>query len=298
MSNKPKNRLREWFDTLFYGLLIALAFRSILLEPFNIPSGSMIPTLHVGDHIFVTKWSYGYSRFSFPFGSWYSAAGRIFGREPNVGDVIVFRNPRPIHGAKANTVDYVKRLIGRPGDVIQMKEGRLYINGEMVERRDPRPYVMAIMGHSKRSDGCFLDNMVIKGDKILVDGQPAEFNYTIQYVGDDKFDGQSNKCFITRATEYTEVLPNGVEHSIVEVSDDGEMDNTVEFLVPENHYFFMGDNRDNSSDSRAAVGFVPRENILGRVWFIWYSHNYASPMLAFWNWCDKMRCDRFGKGIH
>ena len=134
MLKKPKNRLREWFDTLFYGILIAVVFRSLFLEPFNIPSGSMIPTLHIGDHIFITKWSYGYSRYSFPFGSWHLWNGRIFKSMPKVGDVIVFRNP------KNESLDYVKRLIGLPGDTIQMRDGRLYINGEMVERRDPRPY--------------------------------------------------------------------------------------------------------------------------------------------------------------
>lgn len=302
MSNKPKNRLREWFDTLFYGLLIALAFRSILLEPFNIPSGSMIPTLHIGDHIFVTKWSYGYSRYSFPFGSWHLWDGRIFGREPNVGDVIVFRNP------KNESLDYIKRLIGRPGDVIQMKDGRLYINGEMVERKNPRPYIVAVLPQSKHSEDIFLDKIKIHGNKIFVDGKPADFNYTIQYVADGYCKGFDScnysqdcplhMCGIHKATEYTEILPNGIEHSIIEKSDNESLDNTEEFLIPENHYFFMGDDRDDSNDSRASVGFVPRENILGRAWFVWYSHNYASPMLAFWNWGDKMRWDRFGKGIN
>ena len=116
---KNHNAAREWFDTIFYGGLIAIAFRSILLEPFNIPSGSMIPSLHVGDHIFVQKWTYGYSRYSFPFGSWKLWNGRFFARhEPKTGDIIVFRKP------DAN-VEYVKRLIGTPGDTIQMKSGRL-----------------------------------------------------------------------------------------------------------------------------------------------------------------------------
>ena len=112
MPAKNKNVAREWFNTIFYGALIAIIFRSLLLEPFNIPSGSMIPTLHVGDHIFVTKWSYGYSRYSFPFGSWKLWNGRFWATEPEVGDVIVFRNP--INESQ----DYVKRLIGKPGDKI------------------------------------------------------------------------------------------------------------------------------------------------------------------------------------
>ena len=161
MSKKPKNRMREWFDTLFYGILIAIVFRSLFLEPFNIPSGSMIPSLHIGDHIFVTKWSYGYSRYSFPFGSWHLWNGRVLGQEPKVGDVIVFRNPRD------ESLDYVKRLIAVPGDTVQMKQGRLYINGKIVERRDPRPYVVAVLPRSLRSVGYYMDNITVKGNKVL-----------------------------------------------------------------------------------------------------------------------------------
>ena len=292
MLKKPKNRLREWFDTLFYGILIAVVFRSLFLEPFNIPSGSMIPTLHIGDHIFITKWSYGYSRYSFPFGSWHLWNGRIFKSMPKVGDVIVFRNP------KNESLDYVKRLIGLPGDTIQMREGRLYINGEMVERRDPRPYVVAVLPRSLRGTGYYYENMQVRGNKILVDGAPADFNYTIEYRADHICRTTPGLCGVFPATEYTEVLPNGTEHSIIEYTDNGPMDNTMEYLVPENHLFFMGDNRDNSNDSRADVGFVPVDNVLGRVWFVWYSHNYASPMVAFWNWNAKMRWNRFGKGIN
>ena len=283
--------MREWFDTLFYGILIAIGFRSLFFEPFNIPSGSMIPTLHIGDHIFITKWSYGYSRYSFPFGSWHLWNGRIFKSMPKLGDVIVFRNP------KNESLDYVKRLVGLPGDTIQMREGRLYINGEMVERKDPRPYVVAVLPRSLRSVGYYHENMTIKGNKVLVDGAPADFNYTIEYRADHVCRTTPGLCGVFPATEYTEVLPNGVEHSIIEYTDNGPLDNTMEYLVPENHLFFMGDNRDNSNDSRADVGFVPVDNVIGHVWFVWYSHNYASPMVAFWNWNAKMRWNRFGKGI-
>ena len=153
MPIKKHNAAREWFDTIFYGGLIAIIFRSLLLEPFNIPSGSMIPSLHVGDHIFVQKWAYGYSRYSFPFGSWNLWHGRFFTpHEPRVGDIIVFRKPD-------NSVDYVKRLIGKPGDTIQMQSGRLYINGEMVERTNPRPYIVATLPKSMRSVGYYKDNI-------------------------------------------------------------------------------------------------------------------------------------------
>ena len=289
MPAKNKNTAREWFDTIFYGGLIAIIFRSFLLEPFNIPSGSMIPSLQVGDHIFVQKWSYGYSRFSFPFGSWNLWDGRFWAKhEPNVGDIIVFRKPN-------GNVEYVKRLIGTPGDTIQMKEGRLYINGKQVERKDPRPFIIANLPKSMRSVGFYKDNMSIKGNKIWIDNKPAPFNYTIEYKSDKICNSGQFECGVFDATEYTEVLPNGVEHSIIEMSDNGPLDNTEMFTVPENHLFFMGDNRDQSADSRTtAVSYVNRDNVLGRVWFIWYSHNYYAPMLAIWNWGNKMRWDRFG----
>ncbi len=292
MPAKNKNVAREWFNTIFYGALIAIVFRSLLLEPFNIPSGSMIPTLHVGDHIFVEKWAYGYSRYSFPFGSWNLWRGRFWATEPKVGDVIVFRNP------VNQSQDYVKRLIGIPGDKIQMMDGRLYINGKMVERKDARPYIVATLPKSMRSVGYYRDNMSIKGNKIWVDNQPADFNYTIEYKSDDFCNMYSGACGVFNATEYTEVLPNGVSHSIIEFTDSAPLDNTPEFTVPENHLFFMGDNRDNSNDSRGDVSFVSRDNVLGQVWFIWYSHNYYAPMLSLWSWGNKMRWDRFGMGVN
>lgn len=291
MPIKNKNAAREWFNTIFYGALIAIVFRSFLLEPFNIPSGSMIPTLHVGDHIFVEKWAYGYSRYSFPFGSWKMWNGRFWASEPKIGDVIVFRNP--INESQ----DFVKRLVGRPGDKIQMIAGRLYINDEMVPRENPRPYVVAVLPKSLRSVGYYRDNMAIKGNKIWVDNEPAPFNYTIEYKS-DRFCHMTGMCGVMNMTEYTETLPGGVSHSIIEYSDNEMLDNTPPVVVPDGHYFFMGDNRDNSGDSRADIGPVSRDNILGKVWFIWYSHNYYAPMAALWTWGNKMRWGRFGMGVN
>lgn len=290
MPAKNRNAAREWFDTIFYGGLIAIIFRSLLLEPFNIPSGSMIPSLHVGDHIFVQKWSYGYSRFSFPFGSWNMWDGRFFAsHEPKTGDIIVFRKPN-------DNIEYVKRLIGQPGDTIKMTDGRLYINGKLVERKDAKPYIIANLPKSLRSVGYYKENMSIKGNKIWIDNKPAPFNYTIEYKPDYVCNANKYECGVFEATEYTEILPNGVEHKIIEMADNAPLDNTPEFKVPEKHFFFMGDNRDNSADSRtSAVSYVPRDNVLGNVWFIWYSHNYYSNMLAVWNWGNKMRWDRFGQ---
>lgn len=292
MPAKSKNKAREWFNTIFYGALIAIVFRSLLLEPFNIPSGSMIPTLHVGDHIFVQKWAYGYSRYSFPFGSWKLWNGRFWATEPEVGDVIVFRNP--INESQ----DYVKRLIGKPGDKIQMINGRLHINDVQVQRDNPRPYIVAVLPKSMRSVGFYTDNLSIKGNKVWKNNKPADFDYTIEYKPDSFCNEFKGACGVFEATEYTETLPNGVKHSIIEFSDDAYFDNTPVFTVPENHFFFMGDNRDNSGDSRGEVGFVPRDNVLGDVWFIWYSHNYYAPLLAPWTWGKKIRWDRFGMGIN
>lgn len=291
MPAKNKNAAKEWFNTIFYGALIAILFRSFLLEPFNIPSGSMIPTLQVGDHIFIKKWSYGYSRYSFPFGSWKMWDGRFWGNEPQVGDVVVFRNPIN------ESLDYVKRLIGKPGDTLQMVSGRLYINGKMIERENPRPYIIANLRKSLRSVGYYKENISIKGNKVWVDNKPATFNYTIEYKSDYYCNMYPGQCDVFNGTEYDEILPNGVKHSIVELSDKAAYDNTPLFKVPENHYFFMGDDRDNSGDSRAEIGYIPKENLLGKVWVVWYSHNYYAPMIELWTWGNKMRWDRFGLGI-
>lgn len=319
MPAKNTNVAREWFNTIFYGALIAIIFRSLIIEPFNIPSGSMIPTLHIGDHIFVTKWSYGYSRYSFPFGSWKMWDGRFLASEPTVGDVVVFRNPRN------ERQDYVKRLIGVPGDRIQMMNGRLWINGVQVERKNPRPYVWAVLPKEDKRGEYKNGVFEIYKDKIFVDNKPAEFNYTIQYEDDCKNDTKyvrnyykggdaeylpksepewhpvqaypsGSMCGIFIVTEYTEVLPNGVEHSIIEFTDE---DTVSEYVVPDDHYFFMGDDRDNSGDSRfpEQLGFVPREYLMGRVQNVWYSHNYYAPLWAFWSWGNKIRWDRFGLGI-
>ncbi|MCL2331436.1 MAG: signal peptidase I [Proteobacteria bacterium] len=296
MAKKYTSTLRDWVNTLVWAGIIAIVFRSFLLEPFNIPSGSMIPTLHVGDHIFVKKWSYGYSRNSFPFGSWNLWSGRFLASEPKRGDVIVFRKPN-------DSLDYVKRLVGLPGDKIQMVAGRLYINGEQVPRENPRPYIIANLPKSLRGVGYQMADAktgeitVIKGDKIYVNNKPAAFGYTIEYKSDDVCAGNPYECQVIPATEWTETLPGGVRHSIVEISDDTEYDSTPLFTVPDGHYFMMGDDRDLSSDSRASVGMVPRDNLMGRAWFVWYSHNYYAPLAAVWTWPNKIRWTRLGMSV-
>ena len=236
--------MMETIKTVIYAVLIALAIRVAAFEPFSIPSGSMVPTLLVGDYLFVSKYAYGYSRYSLPFGMPLLPASRVFFSEPERGDVIVFKLPAD------NSTDYIKRLIGLPGDRIQVIDGILHINGEAVKRRATNDFIY------ERSPGQF-----------------------------------------SRMSQYIETLPNGVEHLIVEASDNNpNSDNTTVYTVPENHYFMMGDNRDNSNDSRfAGVGFVPRENLVGRAEFTFFSIDGKAWQI--WTWFDSLRPSRFFQGI-
>ncbi|MSO97336.1 MAG: signal peptidase I [Rhodospirillaceae bacterium] len=236
---KRQEGFLETVKTVVYAVLIALVIRSLAFEPFNIPSGSMIPTLLEGDYLFVSKYSYGYSRHSFPL-SFMPMTGRVLSSIPQRGDVIVFKLPRD------NKTDYIKRLIGLPGDTIQVKDGRLFINGQLVER--------------ERMD---------------------DFVYT------DRFGS------LRRVTQYKETLPGGKQHAILEEGDNRPYDNTREFTVPQGHYFMMGDNRDNSLDSRADVGFVPDENLVGRAEILFFSTDGTAAILEIWRWPFAMRFGRF-----
>jgi len=244
MQHRKASALWETVRTVFYAILIALVVRTFAFEPFNIPSGSMKPTLLVGDYLFVSKYSYGYSRYSLPWGL-PLFDGRILGADPERGDVIVFKKPSD------NETDYIKRLIGLPGDRIQVIGGILHINGEPVRR---------------------------------------------EKVGETK-DGDS---FSTRTyTVYRETLPNGRQHLIWEASDNDHLDNTAEYVVPEGHYFFMGDNRDNSRDSRVLydVGYVPAENLVGRAEFLFFSHDDSASWWEIWRWPWVIRFGRIFSGI-
>ena len=242
-SSKKQEGVGETVSTVVYTLLIALVIRTFLFEPFNIPSGSMIPTLLVGDYLFVSKYSYGYSRHSVPF-SLIPFSGRIFMSEPERGDVIVFKLP------SNNKTDYIKRLIGLPGDTVRMQDGRLFINGQLIERQ-------------KREDYVYRDT----------------------------------EGSVRRPTLYTEPLPGSVSHDILEEGDNRRLDNTHEFVVPPGHYFMMGDNRDNSVDSRADVGFVPAENLVGRAEFLFFSTDGSASIWEVWKWPFAIRFGRIFNGI-
>ena len=244
LKNKDKNSIRELFKTLMVAGSIAIIFRSIFFEPFNIPSGSMIPTLLVGDYLFVSKYSYGYSKYSFPFGI-APIEKRVFYDSPKRGDVIVFRKPGD------ESIDYIKRLVAIPNDTVQVKKGILFINGKMAQR--------------------------IKINKGIIKN----------IYGEETF-----------FTQYKEKFEDSNEHYIIESSDTDPFDDTIEFKVPENNFFFMGDNRDNSRDSRTPeVGFVPKNNLIGKAEIIFFSHNSSASFFEFWKWHKSIRFNRIGKAI-
>ncbi|MDI4657058.1 signal peptidase I [Xanthobacter autotrophicus] len=245
-DSKKDGGFLETVRVIVHALLIALVIRTFLFQPFNIPSGSMKDTLLIGDYLFVSKYSYGYSRFSIPF-SPNLFAGRIFGSEPTRGDVVVFKLPRD------NETDYIKRVIGMPGDKVQMIGGLLHINGTPVQR------------------------------ERLAD------------VAED--DGAGRKVPVKR---WRETLPNGVSFETLDLVDNGFYDNTPVYEVPLGHYFMMGDNRDNSADSRvlSQVGYVPFENLIGKAQVIFFSIDEGASAWQVWTWPWTVRWDRLFSRVH
>ena len=241
-----KKKIIENIKTILYALVIAIFIRSFLFQPFYIPSSSMEPNLLVGDRLFVSKYSYGYSRHSFPFSPKISNK-RFLEKEPSRGDVIVFKTPAD------NRTDYIKRLIGMPGDTLQIIDGDLFINEVKVKR------------------------ILLKSPKII-------------YCGNEKL----------KVVAYEETLPNNKKYIAVYRSD-GTMLNTDKFIVPEKNFFFMGDNRDCSNDSRylSSVGYVNFNNLVGKANIIFFSNDKErGSFIKFWKWKDSIRFDRFLKKIN
>ncbi len=233
--------------TIVYALIIALVIRAFLFQPFNIPSGSMIPTLYVGDYLFVSKYAYGYSRHSFPF-SPPVFNGRIMGSMPERGDIAVFKFPAD------NRTDYIKRIIGLPGDKVQMIDGVLHLNGKTVPHTRIADFVETVDGGSTR-----------------------------------------------QSSQFRETLPGGPSYRTLDMLSDGPLDSTGVFVVPAGHVFAIGDNRDNSADSRLAnggVGFIPVENLVGRAEFMFFSTDGTAKLWEPWLWFQAARFDRMFRTIN
>ena len=241
-----KKYIIDNFKTLLYALIIAIFIRSIFLQPFYIPSSSMEPNLLVGDRLFVTKYSYGYSKHSFPF-SPNLFKGRIMFSEPKRGDVIVFKTPAD------NRTDYIKRLIGLPGDEIQFIDGNLYVNNNQI-----------------------IKTLVSSTDIIYCGNQTIKVN------------------------TFEEKLPNGKKYKAT-YRKEYSFQNSDKFLIPENHFFFLGDNRDCSKDSRflSEVGYVHKNNLVGKAQILFFSSDYKiGSILKFWQWKEILRTKRFFKLIN
>jgi len=240
-----KKSIIENLKTLFYALIIAVIIRSLLVQPFYIPSSSMEPNLLVGDRLFVTKYSYGYSKHSFPF-SPNLFQGRIFNSKPKRGDVVVFKTPAD------NRTDYIKRLIGLPGDTIQFIDGEIYLNNNQILRNKYKKLDYVYCGNMKVKVN-FFEESISKNNSYLI----AYNNYN-SYMNSDKF------------------------------------------IVPENHFFFLGDNRDCSKDSRflSEVGYVHEDNLVGKAQFLFFSSDRkVGSIFAFWKWNKSLRFERFLKKI-
>jgi signal peptidase I len=269
MASAAKTKNKESTVSLLrfvlFVALIALGLRSLIAAPFNIPSGSMLPTLYIGDYLVVSKWPYGFSRYSFPFG-FPAFEGRILSHLPRRGDVVVFRHP-------TEDADLIKRVIGIPGDRVEVRGGVLILNGQAVPRRPLAPAKIAVSLNSP----C----------RAVPPALPL-----VAVTGRQEF------C-LYRA--YLETLPDGTSYTVLDQLSDGPADDFPETTVPAGHVFLMGDNRDDSLDSRfpsfeGGVGMVPIENLIGRASFTFWSTDGSASYLEPWTWFSALRARRIGAG--
>jgi signal peptidase I len=262
-DEKPESAwsLARFFLTL---AILTWALRSLIVQPFNIPSGSMLPTLYIGDYLLVAKWPYGYSRYSFPFG-FPSFGGRIFAQLPERGDVVVFRHPD-------ERADLIKRVIGLPGDTVAVAGGRLILNGKPVARSKMSPIKIPVSLNSP----C----------RVVPPALPTVISADQQY------------CVFTA---YRETLPGGPSYTVLDQVEHGAADDFAPVRVPPGHLFLMGDNRDDSLDSRFAafqggIAMVPLEDLIGRALVTFWSTDGSASYWKPWTWFSALRMDRIGNG--
>ncbi|MBH0113772.1 signal peptidase I [Novosphingobium sp. YJ-S2-02] len=267
---KPKKD-ENFFSFLFWLVLGVVVLRSFIISPFNIPSESMLPRLLIGDYLFASKWSYGYTKYSLPFSA-PLIPGRIFAHQPERGDVVIFKAP------PGNDLDYIKRVIGLPGDEIQMRDGQVFLNGKAV----PKVRV---------------DDLILPVTQNMLDAARTEMRHpcvdpTFAMVRPDG----TPAC---RYPQFRETLPNGVSYNVLDLGT-FDKDNTPVTIVPEGHMFLMGDNRDNSQDSRfpavegGGIGIVPQENLVGKAAVMMFSTDGSASWIKPWTWFTAARWNRIG----
>jgi signal peptidase I len=264
-AGRPKESLWSFGRFILIVVIVAWALRSFIVAPFSIPSGSMLPTLYIGDYLAVAKWPYGYSRYSFPL-QFPPLSGRLFGHLPKRGDVVVFRHP-------GEDSDLIKRVIGLPGDTVAVRAGQLFLNGHVVKREKVPAYQMRVSHNSP----C----------KVVPPATP----FVASVAG-------RAYCVIPA---YRETLPGGPRYTVLDQVDDGFADNFPETRVPEGHVFLLGDNRDDSLDSRfspaeGGIGMVPVENLIGRASATFWSTDGSASYWMPWTWFTALRIERIGNG--
>ncbi len=267
IAKPPKSETKDFLQFLLKLALFVFVLRSFIFAPFNIPSESMLPRLMIGDYLLVSKWSYGYSRYSLPFGI-PLIPGRVLASQPERGDVVVFKAP------PGNHTDYIKRVIGLPGDLIEVKQGVVFLNGTAI----PKKRIADFMEPLTENSACKKEDA-------------AQFRET-------STDG-SVHC---RYPRFLETLPGGKSYNVLDLGDTWA-DNTQVFAVPQGELFLMGDNRDRSADSRfpaqegQGIGLVPQENLVGKAWFSVFSTDGSSEWVLPWTWFSAARWNRIGEGF-